>query len=149
MEIKELSENGLTFLVMQEGLRLRAYQDQNGIWTIGVGCTYFEDGRRVKKGDILTKTDAINLFKTIVKHYEKAVWSFTRDDINQNQFDALTSFCFNVGIKGFQGSTLLKLVNRNPYNPAIVVAFKMWQNSGQHKGILLARRELESQLYFS
>lgn len=153
MEIQQMSQNGLNFLINEEGLILHPYLDSVGIPTIGIGCTYYEDGTRVKMSDPpITRERAINLFKNILKHYEMAVWSSTRDDINQNQFDALTSLCFNIGIgnqhQGFKGSTVLKRVNNDPCDPRITDAFKMWKNSGG-KPILLNRRIREAQLYFS
>jgi lysozyme len=148
-EIKTVSDNGIDFLIKEEGMILKPYLDAVGIPTIGIGCTYWEDGTRVKMTDKpITKDRAIGLFRTVLQHYEKAVWSTTRDDINQNQFDALTSLCFNIGVNGFKGSTVVKRVNNNPNDPAIKAAFEMWKNAGG-KPILLNRRRREAKLYFS
>lgn len=148
-EIKQMSDNGLAFLIEEEGCILHPYLDSVGIPTIGVGCTYYENGKRVTMADPpITKQRAIDLFKNLLKHYETTVWSITRDDINQNQFDALTSLCFNIGINGFKGSTVVKRVNENPTEPRIHDAFLMWKNAGG-KPILLGRRKRESTLYFS
>lgn len=146
MEIKELDDAGIEFLIQEEGIRLAPYLDIAGIPTIGVGNTFYSDGRRVKMTDPpLSRRGAIFLFKDIVKHYETAVWSTTRDDINQHQFNALVSICYNIGIAGFKGSTLLKRVNANPNDPRIKAAFEMWQKPK----ILLARRKREWALYFT
>src|SRR5687768_15321985 len=115
MEIQSVDKKGLEFIAKEEGCILKPYQDSVGIWTIGIGCTYWEDGRRVSASDKpITKERALQLFKNVLKYYEKAVWSSTRDDINQNQFNALVSLCFNIGVAGFKGSTVLKRVNANP-----------------------------------
>lgn len=148
MEIKTVSDAGIEFLLKEEGLILHPYKDQVGIPTIGVGCTYYENGERVKMTDPgITRERAIELFRNLLKHYETAVWSVTRDDINQNQFDALTSLCFNIGVGRFKASTVVKRVNNNPANTAIRDAFLMWKNAGG-KPILLNRRKREAALYF-
>lgn len=148
MEIKTVSPDGIDFLIKEEGLILHPYKDQVGIPTIGIGCTYYENGNRVTMADPpITRDRAIALFRNLLKHYEAAVWSVTRDDINQNQFDALTSLCFNIGVHGFKGSTVVKRVNANPNDKKIRDAFLMWKNAGG-KPILLKRRKREADLYF-
>jgi lysozyme len=150
-EIKLMSVPGLHFLVNEEGCILHPYKDAVGIPTIGIGSTYWEDGTRVKMTDKpITMERALLLFKNVLSLYEKTVWSCTRDDINQNQFDALVSLCFNIGpgAKGFKGSTVLKRVNLNPGDPTIKEAFLMWRNAGG-KPILLGRRIREAALYFT
>lgn len=150
MEIKQIDIQGLNFIAKEEGLRLAPYLDSRGIPTIGIGNTYYADGRRVKMTDPpLTMAQAADLFRSVVKHYEITVWSVTRDDITQNQFNALVSICYNIGIAGFKGSTLLKRVNANPQDERIKAAFEMWRNAGSKKGILLSRRRREWALYFS
>lgn len=149
-EIKELSQNGINFLIREEGLKLTAYLDSANVWTISIGCTYYPDGSRVKKGDVVTREEAINIFKNIVKNYEQAVSALARDDINQNQFDALVSLCYNIGVGAFRKSTLLKKVNANPKNPTIASEFAKWRMVGGrvNKG-LESRRAREAKLYFS
>lgn len=141
-----MDQEGIDFLIQEEGLRLKPYRDSKGIPTISVGCTYYPNGKKVTMDDPpLTKEQAIALFKTILKHYETAVWSVTRDDISQRQFNSLTSICFNIGVNAFKGSTLLKRVNANPNDKTgISSAFEMWKNPG-----LLPRRKREVKQYFS
>jgi lysozyme len=148
-EIQQVSPGGLDFIAKEEGCILRPYRDPVGIPTIGIGCTYYENGKRVQMTDPpITKARAYRLFKNLLLTYEKTVWSNTRDDINQNQFDALVSLCFNIGVNGFKGSTVLKRVNLNPNDKTITNAFLMWRNAGG-KPILLGRRQREAELYFS
>lgn len=145
MEIKSMDLSGINFLVQEEGLRLKPYLDSVGVATIGVGCTYYENGNRVKMTDpAITRERAIELFRNVLKQYETTVWSVTRDDINQNQFNALVSICFNIGVTGFKGSTLLKRVNMNPLDHKIPDAFLMWRKPIE----LLGRRKREAKLYF-
>lgn len=149
-EIKSLDRDGVNFIANEEGMILHPYLDQVGVPTIGVGCTYYEDGRRVSMKDpFITKTRALALFANLLKNYELEVYSRTRDDINQHQFNALTSLCFNIGRAAYASSTVLKRVNYDIHDPAIKPAFEMWQNAGKRKGILLERRKREWKLYFS
>ncbi len=146
MEIKSLDQKGIDFLIQEEGLRLKPYLDSVGIPTIGIGNTYYENGKRVTMKDKpITKERAIDLFKSVLKQYETTVWSVTRDDINQNQFNALVSLCYNIGVNGFKGSTVVRRVNKNPSDPKIREAFEMWKKPIA----LLGRRKREHKLYFS
>ena len=149
VEIQHLDKKGLDFIGNEEGCILKPYLDSVGVPTIGYGNTYYENGVRVKMSDPpISKDRALSLFLNILSFYEKAVWSNTRDDINQSQFDALVSLTYNIGVSAFKGSTVLKLVNNNPADPKITGAFKMWKNAGG-KPILLSRRIREAKLYFS
>ncbi|MCC6288763.1 MAG: lysozyme [Chitinophagaceae bacterium] len=148
-EVQHLSKTGLAFIGKEEGCILKPYLDSVGVPTIGFGNTYYENGVRVKLSDPpISKDRALSLFLNILSLYEKTVWSNTRDDINQNQFDALVSLTYNIGVNAFKKSTVLKLVNKNPADIKITDAFKMWKNAGG-KPILLNRRIREAKLYFS
>ena len=146
-EIKALDPKGIDFLTQEEGLRLSPYLDSVGIPTIGIGATYYPDtGKKVTMKDKkLTKEQAVSMFKALLVTYEKGVWSVTRDDISQNQFNALVSICYNIGVGGFKGSTLLKRVNKDPHDPKIADAFLMWKKPA----VLIGRRKREIALYFS
>lgn len=142
-----MDQKGIDFLIKEEGNVLKPYLDSVGVPTIGVGMTYYPDtGKKVTMKDKpLTKEQSIAYFKQMVKSYETAVWSVTRDDINQNQFNALVSLCYNIGIGAFKGSTVVKRVNKNPNDPRIAEAFEMWKKPL----VLLKRRKREHSLYFS
>jgi lysozyme len=149
MEIRTISQEGIDFIAKEEGCVLHPYKDSVGVWTIGIGSTYWENGTKIKPTDpSISQERAHHLFRNVIKSYETAVHSLTRDDINQNQFDALVSLCYNIGVNGFRKSTVLRKVNANPKDPSIVDAFKMWRNAGS-KPILLGRRIREAKLYFS
>jgi lysozyme len=153
-EITELSNKGVQFLMQEEGMVKRPYLDQAGIPTIGVGMTYYPDsGLKVKMTDrALTTSEAIMYFRSMIRNYELGVYSVTRDDINHNQFDALTSFTYNNGAPRFKGSTLLKRLNANLKDPRITEAFEEYRNAtikGVKKPVLLARRKREAALYFT
>lgn len=149
IEVKKVNSKGLEFIANEEGCILKPYKDSVGIWTIGYGNTYYENGKRVRPTDPpITRQRALELFRSVLTVYEKAVWSFTRDDLKQNQFNALVSLCYNIGVNGFKGSTVLKRVNANPSDPKIKDAFLLWKSAGGQP-ILLNRRKREAALYFS
>lgn len=145
-EIKQLDSYGRVFLANLEGVRLKPYKDSVGIPTIGIGMTYYPDtGKRVTMQDpALTTEQVYEYFSQIVKPYETAVWSLTRDDINQNQFNALVALTYNIGIGAFKGSTVLRRVNANPKDERIKAAFEMWKKPA----VLLGRRRKEWGVYF-
>lgn len=145
----ETSEKGIEFLGKEEGLVLKPYLDSVKKPTIGYGSTYWEDGTPVKMTDKpITKARAVELFRKTLKRYEAQVNKSITRSINQNQFDALVSLCYNIGTAGFAGSTVVKRVNANPCDPTIKDAFWMWKNAGGTP-ILLGRRKREAVLYFS
>lgn len=145
-EIKEMDKAGLDFLIQNEGIRLSVYKDSVGVWTIGVGSTYWEDGSRVKETDPqITMDRAISLFKTTLVQYERTVWTMTRDDITQGQFNALVSFTYNVGVNAFKSSTLLKRINAGASNESIKSAFMMWNKPAA----IIGRRKREANLYLA
>lgn len=147
-----ISEKGLSLIKRYEGLSLEAYLCPAKVWTIGYGSTYYLDNKRVKQGDKLNSINEANsLLINSLNNYESCVIAgIKKVKINQNQFDALVSFSYNVGCSAFIRSTLLKLVLANPNNPLIKNEFMKWNKSGNKvlKG-LTKRREEESQLYFS
>lgn len=144
------SEKGIEFIVKEEGVVLKPYYDSVSVVTLGVGSTQYEDGSKIKITDPpITRERAMSLFKNTLKKYEAAVNKAITREINQNQFDACVSLCYNIGVHGFAGSTVVKRINANPCDPTIADAFQMWKRAGSHPTLLLARRKRESALYFS
>ena len=145
------SKKGKDLIKKYEGFRAKPYLCPAKVPTIGYGATYYPDGRKVKLSDpAISEAFATNLLETMLTPYEKAVDSFCRDDINQNQFDALVSFAYNLGVTALKGSTLLKKVNKNPNDKTIRNEFLKWVNAGNKKlQGLVNRRNEESKLYFS
>lgn len=151
MKITKLSQKGLEVIKQFEGLSLKPYVCAGGINTIGYGNTYYTNGKKVSLQDKpITKEQAEELLKHSLSTYEKAVDSFCRDDISQNQFDALVSFAYNLGTGALQKSTLIKKVNANPQDPTIKAEFLKWNKaSGRVLAGLTRRRQAEANLYFS
>jgi lysozyme len=149
-KVTSASDNLVKLVEQFEGLFLKPYLCPAGVPTIGLGSTYYENGKRVGlKDPAITKERAYELFRHTLKQYEKDVDTYTRDDINQNQFDSLVDFAYNCGAGNLKASTLLKKVNENPNNPLIALEFKKWVKAGGKtlKG-LERRREAEIELYF-
>jgi lysozyme len=130
-------------------LRLQAYLCPAGVWTIGFGSTFYENGSKVQEGDKITIDRADRLLFDIVQKFEISVRGLIKKPLNENQIGALTSFAFNVGVGSLKSSTLLKKVNANPDDLTIRNEFLRWTKAGgkQLKG-LVARREAEADLYF-
>lgn len=141
---------GIPIIKRFEGLKLKAYFCPAGLPTIGYGSTWYENGSKVKMGDVITIDRADKLLIFTVAEFEKQVDTLVTSAINANQLGALTSFAFNVGIGNFRKSTLLRLVNANPSNPAIRTEFGKWTRANNQvlKG-LVTRRQAEADLYFT
>ena len=129
---------------------LKAYLDSGGVWTIGIGTIQLPSGARVKKGDTITKEEMYEYFRFGLQSKIETVIVLTRDDINQNQFDALVDFAYNVGTNALQKSTLLKTLNKKLTDIQIVDNFFSWRfDNGKEVGGLLRRRMSEALLYFT
>lgn len=149
-KITKIGQKGLDLIKEFEGLRLKPYLCSAKVPTIGYGNTFYEDGTKVKLTDPpITNERAIQLLHLILANFEKHVDSYCRDDINQNQFDALVSFAYNCGTGALKSSTLLKKVNANPNDPTIRAEFMKWTRAGgKQLAGLIRRRTAESNLYF-
>jgi len=128
---------------------LKAYKCPAGVMTIGIGTTVYPNGNKVQEGDVCTADQAYQYLQHDLQGTIKQVDSYTTDSINQNQFDALVSFAYNVGTGALKTSTLLKKVNANPNDPSIADEFKKWTHGGgKVLPGLVARRQAEADLYF-
>jgi lysozyme len=151
-----LSKEGEALIKNFEGLRLNAYRDSAGMWTIGYGSTRYHDGRAVKPDDkLLNELQADALFKNTLGQYINAVNQFVKVSLLQSQFDALVSFTYNEGIGALQKSTLLHKLNVGDYE-GVSDQFLVWNKvtnpSTGEKVILDAlvkRRAKERQLFLS
>lgn len=150
MVVMKLNKQGFDLLARLEGLKLKSYLCPAGKWTIGLGNTFYEDGRKVGKGEVVSKERAIELFNFISKKYEKAINESVKVKITQPQFNALFCFAYNVGITGFKNSTLLRKINANADRSTIEKSFMMWKGKPNEKGIpiLKSRRDQEIKEYF-
>ena len=147
----KLNKKGYDLIKEFEGLKLRPYLCSANVPTIGYGSTYYENGNKVKMTDApITKQRAETLFQIVADDFAKRVVPLVTKPITQNQFNALVSFAFNVGVQALRNSTLLRLVNINPNDANIEKQFLRWNKAGgvEVQG-LTNRRIKESALYFT
>ena len=152
-KITKISENGINLIKRFEGFSSKPYPDPatKGVpYTIGYGATFYPNGKKVTMADKpITEEEAVKLLAYMLEKFEQYVDSYCVDSLTQNQFDALVSFCYNVGPANLKSSTLLKKVNKNPNDPTIKDEFSKWVKASNKtlKG-LINRRKAEAELYF-
>ena len=142
------SKNGIDLIKKFEGCRLKAYNDPGTgslPITIGYGNTTRADGSKFKLGDVITQARAEELLLDLLPRYEKTVNSNIKVELNQNQFDALVSFCWNCG----SSKTLFALINAKSDDKVI---FDWWisnyiKGGGKLLPGLVKRRGIEACLF--
>ena len=144
----EINKAGKDLIKRFEGCKLKAYKCPANVWTIGFGNTFYEDGTKVKEGDVITQERADELFDVIISDFVRMTDALVKSDVTENNFSALVSFTFNVGTGNLRKSTLLRKVNANPKDPSIRAEFMKWTraNNVVLRG-LVRRREAEAKLY--
>ena len=142
----KINQAGIDLIKRFEGLRLKAYQDMVGVWTIGYGHT----GSDVTQGMTITLQQANDLLLQDLAKFETGVTDLVKSKIDENQFSALVSFAYNLGLGALKTSTLLRVINDNPNSLAVGDQMIRWDKAGgkQVPG-LLARRYAEKALYFT
>lgn len=147
----KLGSKGLELIKSFEGFYSKPYLDPIGIPTIGYGATYYPNKKKVTMKDKpLTEKEASELLKEMMTTYENDVKRLVKRELNQNQFDALVSFTYNLGATNLGKSTLLKKVNKNPNDTTIANEFLKWNRAGgKVLNGLTKRRKDEAALYFS
>ena len=142
-----VSPSGVDLICNFEGLRLKAYDDGVGVWTIGFGTTKYPNGIRVKKGDTCTLDQAKAYMQNDLKAFEQTVNNTVKVPLNQNQFDALVSLAYNIGSTAFKNSTLVRQLNEGNYKAA-ANQFNVWVNAGgKRMQGLVNRRAAEKTLF--
>lgn len=136
------SKTGIELIKKFEGCVLKSYKCPAGVWTIGYGHT-----SGVKEGQTITKTQAEDYLKQDIRSSEVTVNNLVNVSLNQNQFDALVSFCYNLGSGNLKKSTLLKELNKGNYKEA-AEQFDRWIYAGGKKLTgLVRRRAAEKELF--
>lgn len=136
------SDAGIALIKRYEGLRLEAYLCPAGVWTIGYGHTSAAGKPVVKAGMTITPEEADDILRRDLGGYEQGVLSLVEVEISQNQFDALVSFAYNVGVGALAKSTLLKRVNAQRFDE-VPAEFMKWTKAGgrELKGLVRRRRD--------
>ena len=144
----EVNKAGKDLIKRFEGCKLKAYKCPAGLWTISWGLTFYPDGTKVKEGDVITQQQSEDYFNAIVDDFAKKVDALIKSNVSENNFSALVSFAYNVGMGNFQRSTLLRKVNANPKDPSIRAEFMKWTRANDKVlNGLVRRREAEAKLY--
>ncbi len=134
----KISDNGIRHLANSEGKRNSKYKDSVGLWTIGIG-------HLIKPGEkfpaVMTDKEVYDLFRKDLVGFESAINSLVKVPLTQNQYDALVSFAFNIGVGGFASSKTLKLLNAGDYAGA-AKAFMGWVIPPEITGRRLKEKEL-------
>lgn len=156
----QLSLKGSNFINEFESYVSKPYKDMVGVWTIGYGNTYYEDGSPVRPTDKpISKTRALELKHNILNQdFIPAINMLLMDqirqgNITQNMFDAITSLAYNIGIKRFTQSSILTVLQSGDFKTA-ANKFKLY-NKARVKGVLnpvrglTRRREAEKEMFLS
>ncbi len=138
-----ISTAGIDLLTHFEGLRLEAYQDSVGVWTIGYGHT-----KGVTPSMKITEAQANNLLRTELIEYQNYINEMVKVDLIQCEFDALVCWVYNLGPTNLQSSTLLKVLN-NGDKPDVPTQIRRWNKAGGNILKGLVRRRAAEALMFS
>ena len=143
MQNFKYSDAGLELTKHFEGLRLEAYQDCAGIWTVGYGHT----GRDVSPGRRVSEFEAEVLLRVDLRDAVACVNRYVEEPIEQHHFDALVDFCYNAGRGNFVRSSLLAKLNLGDFYGA-AAQFGQWVNAnGKPVAGLVRRRAAEADLF--
>jgi lysozyme len=141
------SDNCIKLIKHWEGLKLEAYEDSVKVVTIGIGTTRYPNGKKVQLGDKCTEEEAEEYLRSDLTLIESKINRHFKN-LNQNQFDALCSWIYNLGFGNLLVSTLKKKMLEDPNDPEIEKEWLKWIYAGRVKLIgLVARRHSEYALY--
>lgn len=146
-----LGVGGIDLIQEFEGLRLDAYQCSAGVWTIGYGTTRI-NGRPVLPGQTITRDEAVRYMIDDTALICAALDDLVPRDLTQNELDALVSFCYNLGLGAFRGSSLRRaLVNDTPIDESLFTRWCKIRTKGvlQTSNGLLRRRRAEYALFIA
>lgn len=147
--MRPVNKAGIDLIKSFEGLFLKPYLDPIGIPTIGYGIIKYPSGKAVTMKDAaITEDKATEYLKHEVDLKSTAVEKMVKVPLNDNEFAALTSFAYNVGVNALQTSTLLKLLNSNADKVAVADQFLRWNKAGgKELPGLTRRRQAERSLF--
>lgn len=141
------SDRGVALIKAHEGLWLTAYTDPVGVWTIGYGHTTAAGPPKVEQGMKITDAGADAILRQDLAKFEGYVSSAVKVPLNQNEFDALVSFTFNLGPGNLRSSTLLKKLNAGDRAGAADEFLKWTRAGGKTLPGLVKRREAERAVF--
>ena len=137
-----ISQEGLSLIKKFEGCELKAYRCPADVLTIGYGIT-----KNVTEDMEITQQEADEMLNEEITEYEEYVNNMVKVPLEQNQFDALCSWVYNLGPTNLEKSTLLKLLNAGDYH-LIPSQIRRWNKAGGETLTgLIRRREAESLMF--
>ena len=137
-----ISNKGIELIKKFEGCRLKAYQDSVNVWTIGYGHTEgVHEGMEISQhqADIMLGSDLVK--------YANYINEYVTVSLNPNQFDALTSWVYNLGPTNLRNSTMLKVLNAGKYSEVPYQMIRWIRAGGLISKGLTRRREAEARLF--
>jgi lysozyme len=139
------SQKGIELIKLFEGCKLKSYKCPSNVWTIGYGNTFYLDGSKVLMGQKISQIEADMLLLKLLPKYEATVIKNIKVTLNQNQFDALVSFCWNCG----SSQSLFRLVNQRATDEVIYDWLINHYIMGGGKVLpgLVRRRRVEADLF--
>jgi len=151
-----ISKKGIDLIKSFEALELRAYQDIAGVWTIGWGHTGTEAATR---GNVITVAQAEKLLRADLEMFEKGVSNslaapIANGWVSQNEFDALVSLAFNIGLTAFDKSTVVRRIRQGRPDGEVAESMLWWNKAtinGKRQKVagLVRRRKAEVKLYLT
>jgi GH24 family phage-related lysozyme (muramidase) len=140
--MEQISNKGVALLKILEGCRLRGYDDGTGVMTIGYGYTGLVNGSKITKDTTITQRQADTYLINYLINQDKNLNNIIKVALNQNQYDSLAIFTYNIGINALSKSHLLLYVNHNDFIKASNEFIK-WA----HPDCLMKRRIIEKNLF--
>lgn len=142
-----ISQAGINLIKSFEGLRTKAYKavPTEKYYTVGYG----HYGSDVRDDHVISEKQAEKLLYDDVQSFVAAVNKLLKVDVTQNQFDALVSFAYNVGVGALKSSTLLEYLNAGNFQKAADEFLKWNKSGGKVYGGLVKRREQERALFLT
>lgn len=138
------SNEGKVEIIGHEGIALSKYKDSVGVWTIAGGATRTEipDLANWPLSKTITMQEAFELFGRSIVKYENAVNAVLTRSIPQYQFDALVSWCYNVGTGWMPKASVIKLLNQGAAPKKLYDALMMFKKPPE----IIGRRTKEANL---
>ncbi|WP_019219873.1 lysozyme [Bartonella florencae] len=145
--MRRISKEGFALIKKWEELHLSAYKNPNGEWVIGYGHTNAYGVPEIHKDMKITETEAEKILHQDLKQFEHVVEKTVNVPLNNEQFAALVSFCYNIGTEAFRNSTLLKKLNKGNYEVVPTELLKWTRVGGKRLQGLVNRRAAEVGLW--
>ena len=142
----QTSKEGIALIKKFEGCKLESYLCKASVWTIGYGST-----KGISEGMTISQERADMLLLEDLEGFEDSVNNLVTVDLEQNQFDAIIAWTFNLGASNLSASTLLKKINNKEWD-AVPEQIKRWNKAtvnGEKQVLegLVRRREAEALLF--